>query len=545
MRPRRAHPRPPPPQRSLELGACSPAVEDEAQRSAAQLVQAGGDSLELVRARSVGVEHVAVWAMRQLRPPSLLEELGLSGAQRAAVLGNLVSRMAAPASERASWHWLRQRSALGELLGCDCETMGLNALQRASDRLLRHRDTIETRLFQRAADLFDLQPTVTLHDRTSTCCEGAADRQPLARRGHSREKRHDCPPLTLGLALDASGFARRSRVLAGNVAEGGTLQAMPTALDAPPEAVVVLDRGLATEGNVAWLRERGHQCLVASRERRRVFDESRAVAIGTAGGQRVLACAETDGNGETRLRCASAQRAEQERAMAEQAGGARLETALRTLHEGLSRQGTTRRVEKVWQRISRLQARTARSTCRRTTWAETRRRWPGSGSRWRAAGRPIPGVHGLRTSSVGWDAERLWRTCVTRTDLEAVFHSLGSALGLRPIHHRRPARSAGHLFLSVLACQLVQVVRQRLRAGGETASWTTLRRRLAGQRRVTAVFRQADGRMLPARKATQAESWQRAIHERLGVDASPGGVRKLVVQPRRRRKHARNAVPNA
>ncbi len=51
--------------------------------------------------------------------------------------------------------------------------MGRNAL-------LRHRDTIETRLFQHAADLFDLQPTVTLYDLTSTCFEGAADRQPLA-----------------------------------------------------------------------------------------------------------------------------------------------------------------------------------------------------------------------------------------------------------------------------------------------------------------------------------------------------------------------------
>ncbi len=507
------------PQRSLEFGACCPAVEDEAQRSAAQLVQAGVspvgpaadlprvdvDSLELVRPRSVGVEHVALWAMRQLHPPSLLEDLGLSGAQRAAVLGSLVGRMAAPASERAS------------------------------DRLLRHRDTIETRLLQRAADLFDLQPTVTLHDRTSTCCEGAADRQPLARRGHSREKRHDCPPLTLGLVLDASGFVRRSRVLAGNVAEGGTLQAMPTALDAPPEAVVVFDRGLATEGNVAWLRERGHQCLVACRERRRVFDASRAVASGTVGGQRALACAATDGNGETRLRCASAQRAEKERAMPGQAG-VRLETAPRTLHEGLSRQGTTRRVEKVQQRIGRLQARhpsaaphdaiDVRADDRgRNATAVAWKRQPLEGG-----GATHPGVHGLRTSSVGWDAGRLWRTCVTRTDLEAVLRSLGSALGPRPIHHRRPARSAGHLCLSVLACQLVPVVRQRLRAG---------------QRRVTAVFRQADGRMLHVRKATRAESWQRAIHERLGVDASPGGVRKLVVQPRRRRKHARNAVPHA
>ncbi len=236
--------------------------------------------------------------------------------------------------------------------------------------------------------------------------------------------------------------------------------------------------------------------------------------------------------------------------MAGQAG-TRLETAPRTLHEGLSRQGTTRRVEKVWQRISRLQARhpSAAPHCAIDVQADDRgrnatavawKRQPLDGN-----GATHPGVHGLRTSSVGWDAERLWRTCVTPTDLEAVLRSLGSALGPRPIHHRRPARSAGHLCLSALACQLVPVVRQRLRAGGETARWTTLRRRLADQRRVTAVFRQADGRMLHVRKATRAESWQRAIHERLGVDASPGGVRRLVVQPRRRREHARNAVPHA
>ncbi len=55
----------------------------------AALPRVDGDSLELVRPRSVGVEHVALWAMRQLRPPSLLEELGLSGAQRAAALFDL------------------------------------------------------------------------------------------------------------------------------------------------------------------------------------------------------------------------------------------------------------------------------------------------------------------------------------------------------------------------------------------------------------------------------------------------------------------------
>ncbi len=100
------------------------------------------------------------------------------------------------------------------------------------------------------------------------------------------------------------------------------------------------------------------------------------------------------------------------------------------------------------------------------------------------SGATHPGVHGLRTSSVGWDAERLWRTCVTPTDLEAVLRSLGSALGPRPIHHRRPARSAGHLCLSVLACQLVPVVRQRLRAGGVRKLLVQLRRRRKSARNV-------------------------------------------------------------
>ena len=36
------------------------------------------------------------------------------------------------------------------------------------------------------------------------------------------------------------------------------------------------------------------------------------------------------------------------------------------------------------------------------------------------------------------------------TDLEAVFRSLKSELGLRPIFHQKQHRSNGHLFITVL-----------------------------------------------------------------------------------------------
>ena len=120
-------------------------------------------------------------------------------------------------------------------------------------------------------------------------------------------------------------------------------------------------------------------------------------------------------------------------------------------------------------------------------------------------------------------------TYTTLTDVEAVFRSLKSELGLRPIYHRKPARADGHLFITVIAYQLVQVIRTRLRARREHARWTTLRRVLEGQQRVTATFRRPDGRTLHMRTTTQAEPDQRAIYDALGVDPHPGGVRKTLV----------------
>ena len=103
-------------------------------------------------------------------------------------------------------------------------------------------------------------------------------------------------------------------------------------------------------------------------------------------------------------------------------------------------------------------------------------------------------------------------------------------MGLRPIFHQKQHRSNGHLFITVLAYQLVQVIRRRLRERGEHGSWATLRSILAAQQRVTCTFRCADGRTLHVRKATKAEPQQQAIYDALGVDPAPGGVRKLLAE---------------
>ena len=314
---------------------CPHAVEHEAQRIAGQLVvrgaQASGvaagptdvqpldvDSLRLLRPRSVGVEQLGLWALEQLGLPALLADLGVNGALRAAAAGVIVGRLAHPASERATHRWLQERSGLGELLGVDFETAGAMQLYRASDALVKHRETIETHLFDRAMGLFDLQPTVTLYDLTNTYFEGEASEQPQAQRGHSKEKRSDCPLLTLGLMLDASGFVRRSKVFAGNVREQRTLAGMLEALEAPAGALVVMDRGVATEACVQWLRDHDYRYLVVSRERHRQFDAEAAVSLQTRSNQTIHMhkVVSTDPD-EVRLYCYSEERANKERAIVE------------------------------------------------------------------------------------------------------------------------------------------------------------------------------------------------------------------------------------
>ena len=93
-------------------------------------------------------------------------------------------------------------------------------LYRAADALVRHQQQIEGHLFNRVTELFGLPTTVTLYDLTNTYFEGVAAAQPLASHGHSKEKRSDCPLLTLALVLDGSGFVRRSEVMAGKISEG-------------------------------------------------------------------------------------------------------------------------------------------------------------------------------------------------------------------------------------------------------------------------------------------------------------------------------------
>lgn len=127
-----------------------------------------------------------------------------------------------------------------------------------------------------------------------------------------------------------------------------------------------------------------------------------------------------------------------------------------------------------------------------------------------------PGVYCLRTNLLDMDAEALWRTYILLTDLESVFRSMKSELGLRPIYHR----TEGHLFITV-AYQVVQVIRLRLRQKGLTLSWTRLRERLSLQVRANFSQQQQDGKTVQTRLTSEPDIFQQEIYHALGLNPVP------------------------
>ena len=200
------------------------AVSGSASASAPDFQSVDIDTMEDSDSRTVSVEHVALHAIAQLGLVQTMTQLGINSVKQAAILGNIIGRMAEPRSELATWDWLCTHSALGELLDVDYEGLSHMSLYRASDLLMKHRQAIEDSIFRKVTTLFSLQETVTLYDLTNTYFEGQAGQNAKAQHGHSKEKRSDCPLVTLGLVLDGSGFVRRSKTFDGNVNEAKTLE---------------------------------------------------------------------------------------------------------------------------------------------------------------------------------------------------------------------------------------------------------------------------------------------------------------------------------
>ncbi|MDR1609132.1 MAG: hypothetical protein LBT38_12115 [Deltaproteobacteria bacterium] len=141
-----------------------------------------------------------------------------------------------------------------------------------------------------------------------------------------------------------------------------------------------------------------------------------------------------------------------------------------------------------------------------------------------------PGIFTLTTNDKKMSIDEILDIYSYLTDIDSVFKSRESKLGLNHIFNYKSRKVESYLFISVLAYQCIQAIRQRLKKAGIDDNWLTIRGAMSTQARLSFVFPMKDGRKFWIRKPIEAKPDQLKVYRALGLNSDPGGEKKKILR---------------
>src|ERR1039458_4019029 len=381
-----------------------------------------------------------------------------------------INRLCAPGSELAIEQRWYPSTALDDLLGIEDGRINDTRLYRCLDRILPHKTKLEQHLKQRYGELFGAEFDVLLYDLTSTYVEGAAEKNPMIRRGYSRDHRPDCEQLVIALIVNQEGFPFSYETFDGNRADVSTMETILRMVErkyGKARRIWVMDRGIVSEENLAAIRKRGGQYLVGPPRRQLKRFEAELLQDNWTQVRpdvQVKQVAIPQGE-ETYILCRTAGRQEKEKAIRKRFS-TRMEAALRAL-EKIIASGRLKDRFKMERRLGRIQARHPQvndlfEVTLRDTPAGVRLVWEMKADRkaWRDL---REGAYLLRTNLTADSAEELWSKYMQLTEAEASFRALKSELSIRPLFHQKEPRVKAHVLVAFLGYALWVTLKHRLK----------------------------------------------------------------------------------
>jgi len=394
-----------------------------------------------------------------------------------------IGRFCAQASELAlSERWYDQ-TALDDLLGVGGEAVYDNRLYRGLDQLLPLRQELFGHLKERYESLFGARFEFLLYDITSTYFEGQCPINPQAQRGYSRDQRPDCKQVCIGLVVTPEGLPLAYEVFDGNRADVTTVEEIVELMEekyGKAERIWAMDRGMVSEENLDYLREKGALYIVGTpKGRLKAFEEALLEEKDwqrVEPGVEVKLLAHPDGQSHERyVLCRSRARYEKEAAML-RGQQERLRKKLEQINASL-RKKPSRSPKVIERRIGKWLGRN--TAAEKLFEVEVLMDREG-----RAMGLHIiedPGkvdwaqaAHGaylLRTNCTEEDPCKLWQWYIQLTEVEDAFRTSKSDLGLRPVFHHKEHRVQAHILVCFLALAMWRVLELWLKAKamGDTA----------------------------------------------------------------------------
>jgi transposase len=484
--------------------------------------------VRLERTRQLGPSLLGLTLWRQLRLDEFFAArldqapADVPWSRIAAVLA--INRLCAPGSELAIEERWYPTTALDDLLHIPDGKVNDSRLYRALDHLLPHKTALERHLATQYGALFAADFDVLLYDLTSSYVEGAAPKDPMLRRGYSRDHRPDCLQVVLAVIVNVDGFPLSYETFDGNRTDVTTLETVMRMVERKygrARRVWVFDRGIVSEANLAALRRRGGQYLVGT-PRTKLRTVERALLTGSWTQVRDEVEAQLvpmPGGTETYVLCRSTARREKERAM-RQRFSTRLEDSLRRLAHRVAT-GRLNDRPKIERALGRLQARYPMvadlyEMVVREEGGALRLAWWLIEARcaWRDA---REGAYLLRTNLTGQTAEELWTQYIQLTEAEAAFRALKSELAIRPLFHQREPRVKAHILVAFLGYALWVTLKHLLHHRGTGLTPARALAQLATLQSADIVLPTTDGREIRLRRIAKPTPEQKRLLDQLGI----------------------------
>lgn len=447
-------------------------------------------------------------------------------AKMAAIL--TIARLCEPSSElHIAEDWYR-RTALQDLLEIPPEKVNENRLYRALDQILDHKEALEKHLKEKLGTLFNLKYDLMLYDVTSTYFEGAAAANPLAQRGHSRDQRPDCKQVCIALVVTRDGMPLGYELFAGNRTDVTTVEEVVESMERKygrADRVWVMDRGMTSEENLEFLRERKSQYLVGTpKSDLKKFEAALLKNDWTVvrEGLEVKQVSSADGS-ETFILCRSQDRKAKEKAMHDRFS-VRIEKALDSLARRLKKARRSLDIRKVERQIGRMLGRNSRAAAAYKIEVEPTTDHP-SGLRlswgrepgWSEWARLTEGCYLLRSNIRNWSPQDLWQTYIQLVQAEAAFRIHKSELSIRPIWHQKEERVQAHILVCFLGYVLWKMLEHWQSKAGLGNSPRTILEELARIQSMDVVLPLQSGREIRLRCIVRPDRAQEALLDRLGL----------------------------
>jgi transposase len=440
----------------------------------------------------------------------------------AAVLA--INRLCAPGSEWGIEERWYPATVLEDLLRIPAGTINHTRLYRCLDRLIPHKTEIERHLKQRYGELFEAEFDVLLYDLTSSYVEGEAPKNPMMRRGYSRDHRSDCKQVVIALIVNVEGFPLSYETLDGDRNDVTTLEVLMRMVErkyGQARRVWVFDRGIVSEANLEALRQRGGEYLVGTpRSKLKEFEKALLEDGWTQIREEVkVKLVSLPGGTETYVLCRSTSRREKEKAIRHRFS-ARLEQALGRLHQRVA-QGRLKDRAKIQLALASLRARHPRvadlyqmGVVEREGTVEVEWKRVPERQAWREA---REGAYLLRTNLTGESAEELWNKYIQLTEAEAAFRVLKSALWIRPLFHQLERRVKAHILVAFLGYALWVTLKHLLQRKDSGLSPAQALGLLSTLQSADIVLPTTDGREIRLRRVSTPDPKQQQLLDQLGL----------------------------